>query len=173
LNRNEKYGVAIIVLLVVIISLVAVYDISSRQTNDQTGTNSFISEPVVDIILPSLFRETSTGGQNEPLNVTVGQTDTLAIRVYPNVNLNLTMVFKYYLLTSSFTSSVSNNSSQSILANFVPSNLNIKAGKMGNTSMTLQVSRTASVGQYAAVISALNLDNSSEVWGVLVQINVI
>ena len=90
MNRNEKYGVAIIVLLVIIISLVAVYDISGRQTNDQTGTNSFISEPVVDIILPSLFRETSTGGQNEPLNVTVGQTDTLAIRVYPNANLNLT-----------------------------------------------------------------------------------
>jgi hypothetical protein len=172
LNKNEKFGVTVVVLLVITISLVAIYDIGNSQINGQTGTNSFISEPVVDILLPSLFRETSTGGQNEPLNVTVGETDTLAIQIYPNVNLNLTMEFRYYFLGTTFSSTTSSNSSQSILAQFFPPSLSINADKTGNTSVTLQVSRTASLGQYNAIISALNTENSSEVWGVIVQINV-
>ncbi|HXQ93506.1 MAG TPA: hypothetical protein VN739_10920 [Nitrososphaerales archaeon] len=171
MNKPEKLGVTVVVILVIVISLVAVYDISNNQTQGQVGTNSFIQQPVVDILVPSLFRETSIGGQNVPLNITNGQSDSIVIQVYPTVDLNITMEFQYYLLSTNESSRSSDPGS--ISATFNPSNLRIDAGKTENTSMTLRVSPSAPLGQYNAVISAFNSANSSQVWGVIVQINVV
>jgi len=171
LNKPEKLGVTVVVILVIVISLIAVYDISNNQTQGQAGTNLFIQQPVVDILVPSLFRETSTGGQNVPLNITSGQTDSIVIQVYPTVDLNITMGFQYYFLSTNESSSSSNPGS--ISATFDPSDLRIDMGKTENTSITLHVSPNAPLGQYDAVISAFNSANSSQVWGVIVQINVL
>jgi hypothetical protein len=159
-------------MLVIIISVVAIYDISNSQTSVETSANSFIQEPVVDILIPNLFRETSTGGQNVPLNVTTGQTDAIVIQIYPTVELNLTMEFRYYFLSSIVSTSTTDNLSRSISATFDPSNLKISAGSTANTTMTLQVSPSAPLGEYNAVVSAFSSENSSEVWGVIVRINV-
>ena len=160
-------------MLVIVISLFAVYDIISSQTQAQSPSNSFIQEPVVDILVPSLFERTPTGGQNEPLNVTTGQDIELVLQVYPTVNLNLSMEFRYYLLSATEAqNSSSDNSSQLISANFNPTSMRIASGKTANTTVSLQVSQTAPEGQYNAILSALNTDNSSEIWGVIIQINV-
>jgi hypothetical protein len=168
LNKYEKLAALTIILLAIIIASVAVYDFATSQPQNITATNSFPHEPVVDVIIPALFRQTSTGGVNAPLNMTTGESTKLIVQVYPTVNVNVTMQFRYFSLSND-ASGVQNST---ITGTFDPSKLDIQSGKVGNTTLALGVSQSAQDGEYNAVISAIDTQNSSEAWGVIVSVNV-
>jgi len=169
LNKNEKVASLIIVILALIITTVAVYDFMSSQSQNSVPPNSFPQEPVVDIIIPALYRQTSTGGINAPLNVTAGESANLTIQVYPTVGLNVTMQFRYFSMSNNESNS---NTNSTITATFYPSRLEIGAGFRGNTTMSLGISQSAPPGEYNAVVSAVDLKNVSEVWGAIFQVKV-
>ncbi len=156
-------------MLAIIIASVAVYDFATSQPQNVTPTNSFLHEPVVDVIIPALFRQTSTGGVNSPLNMTPGESTNVIVQVYPTVNVNVTMQFRYFSLSQNGSITGQNST---ITGTFNPSKLNILSGKEGNTNLSLGISQSAQDGEYNAVISAIDTQNSSEVWGVILQVNV-
>jgi hypothetical protein len=169
LNKNEKIASLVIVILAIIIATVAVYDFVASQAQNSIPPNSFPQEPVVDIIIPTLFRETAAGGINAPLNVTAGDAVQLTVQVYPTISLNVVMQFRYYSLSNNETSSKTNST---IIATFNPSQLDIGADLRGNITMSLGIAQNATAGEYSAVVSAVDLKNATDVWGAIFQINV-
>ena len=151
---------------------ITAYDLlggTSAQRNSTTS-DSFIQQPVVDIIIPSLFSQTSTGGVNLPLNLTLGESFSLTIDVYSTVSLNASMEFIATPLASS--TGGAQSSTGMITGTFDPSILVIGANGKGITTFHVQVSPTANVGNYGTVISVVNAANSTQVWGDIFQINV-
>ena len=170
-SRREMVAIMVIIVLAVMITGITAYDLlggTSAQRNSTTS-DSFIQQPVVDIIIPSLFSQTSTGGVNLPLNLTLGESFSLTVDVYSTVSLNASMEF----ITTPLTSSTSVQSSTGLITGtFNPSILVIGANGNGITTFHVQVSQTTNVGNYSAVMSVVNAANSTQVWGDIFQINV-
>ncbi len=177
MNKFEKILAIIVVVLAIIAATIAALSLlwGPRPQNPATA-NSFIGEPVVDIIIPSLFRTTSTGGINAPLNASGGQSLALTIQLFPTTNLNVSMQFRYFVLggladNSSSSGTQNFSSSQFLSAKFNPPALSIIAGKTANTTMQLTITKNAIQGKYNSVVSAVNMQNSSQIWGVIIPIN--
>ncbi len=151
----------LIAVLAIAIIGVAVYDLAFVLPQKSPITTSFLNEPVVDVIIPSLFNN----GANAPLNVSTGEHATLVVQIYPTVRLDALMKFQV-------DSSPLGGNNRSISATFDPSTLDIAAGSSGNTTMNIYVSKNATNGLYYSSVSAVNLENSSELWGNVVQIDV-
>lgn len=169
MKRIETVAIGVIVILAVIVTSVAVFDLLTPPKSNQPDTTfPFIEQPVVDVIVPALSREQGSGNNNIPLNVTVGQVVSLVVNVYSTVNLNVSVDYKV------LTGPTTNNSSPDLVVNgsFSPETLSIGADEKGTTNMTFAISPSAFMGQYNMVISAINLDNSSQFWGDFFQVNV-
>jgi hypothetical protein len=172
-TRFETIGIIIVVALAAIISAIAVNDLLGGPSKQNSATtNSFIQQPVVDIIIPTLFAQTATGGVNSPLNLTLGESYSLTVEVYTTVALNASLIFHALPLGSSSTSELSQGTSGPISGIFNPADLMMEANGKGISTFSIAVSDSASVGAYNAVVSAVNLDNSSQIWGDIFQINV-
>ena len=174
MNKFEKRLALVAVILAILAAGIAGATLLSSPPS-QTATNSFIGEPVLDIIIPSLFHQTSTGGINSPLNASAGQTLSLTVQLFPTTSLNVSMQFRYFVLNSSNSATVSssqNATSDYIMSTFHPQETTITASKTSNVTMQLAISQSAVRGQYNSVVSAVNLQNSSQVWGVIVQIDI-
>ena len=171
MNKFERIATIIIVLLVVIIASVAIYDFSINHDQNVNSSSSFSQEPIVDIIVPSLYRQTAQGGVNTPLNLSSGETRNFVVQIYPTVDVNLFMQFRSFSL-SSISGTLAAGENSTITCRFNPFNLIISAGSHQNTTVSLMVSSSARIGFYTLVISAVDSRNSSEVWGVILQINV-
>jgi hypothetical protein len=177
LNKLERRAALVAVLLAIVAAAIAGANLYfNGNASNQTTPNSFIIQPVLDIIIPSLFHESSTGGVNAPLNVSAGQSLSLSVQLFPITDLNVSMQFRYFALnensTVSFSSSNINQSGQPLAATFTPSSVKLGAEHAVNLTMQLAISPDAMIGRYNTVISATNLQNSSQVWGVIVQINI-
>ncbi|MGI0091218.1 MAG: hypothetical protein ACREBS_05875 [Nitrososphaerales archaeon] len=178
--RKQYESIAIIIVIALVISIAAItaYDLLGGAVgqNQPGKTDSFIQQPVVDIIIPSLFRQTSTGGINSPLNLTRGENLSFSVYVYSTVDLNVSMEFRAFQLASvslqAGSTSSNNNVSETMSVAFDPSFFKVGEDGSGNTTINLHVKTSAQVGAYSAVISASNLNNSSETWGDILQINV-
>src|SRR5487761_890705 len=112
-SRREMVAIMVIIVLAVMITGITAYDLlggTSAQRNSTTS-DSFIQQPVVDIIIPSLFSQTSAGGVNLPLNLTLGESFSLTVDVYSTVSLNASMEF----ITTPLTSSTSVQSSTGLI----------------------------------------------------------
>lgn len=169
MKRIETVAIGVIVILAVIVTSVAVFDLLAPPKSNQSNTSfPFVEQPVVDVIVPALSREQGSGNNNIPLNVTAGQVVSLAVYVYSTVNLNVSVGYKV------LTGPTTNNSSPDLLdkGSFSPETLSIGADGKGITNMTFTISPRAYTGQYNMVVSAVNLDNSSQFWGDFVQVNV-
>ncbi len=164
----------IIVVLVIIVSTIAVFDLLAPPKVNQRSTSlPFIVQPVVDVIVPSLYTNQGSSNDNKPLNVTDGQVLTLAVNVYSTVSLNFTMEYRVLSYSGETPNSSSANVSGSLAsATFNPDTLSIQGDGNGATSLTLVFSATAVSGEYNTVVSAVNLDNSSQEWGDIIQVNV-
>lgn len=169
LKRIETIAIGVIVVLAVIVTSVAVFDLVSSGSNQSTTSLPFVEQPVVDVILPSLFRAQGSGNDNIPLNVTHGQVVTLVVDVYSTVNLNFEM--KYDVLTGP-TSNSSTDFNSVVVGSFTPETLSIQADGKGTANLTLTFSASAYAGQYNMVVSAVNLENASQFWGDFFQVNV-
>jgi hypothetical protein len=166
LNRNEKFAYIAIIILAIAIVGVAIYDFSSASAKKNVASeNSFDQQPVVDVIIPSLFIQSPEGGVNGVLNLTAGQTKNLTIELYPTVPVNLSMEFRYFLL-SGYTSLANETGVPPLHASFSPPVLVIGAEAEKNCSMHLSVSSAALLGPYTLVVSAVNSKNASQIWGV-------
>lgn len=84
------------------------------------------------------------------------------------------MQFRYFLLNASGTNtaSYSSKTAASLSAVFYPSEVKLTARRTSNVTMQLEISPQASVGEYNSVLSAVNVQNASQVWGVIVQVNI-
>jgi len=167
---RERAAIFAIIVLVSLITGIAAYDLLGGAPGQRNSTtDSFIQQPVVDIIIPSLFSQTATGGVNLPLNLTLGESFSLTVDVYSTVSLNASMEFIASPLTSS-TGGVQ-SSTGLITGTFDPSILVIGANVKGIATFHVQVSPTANAGAYSSVISVVNAVNSTQVWGDIFQIN--
>ena len=172
-GRRESIAIAAIIVLAILVTGIATYDLLSPHNGQgQQGTTQALSaQPVVDVILPSLFRQQGSNSQNAPLNVTSGQNVTLEVDVYTTVSLNLKMQYAAFLLPSGYNGSTSSQGNPSIMsATFNPQTLNINGGAKGISTLRLSIPPTALLGEYSAVISAINVNNSTQTWGDIFQI---
>jgi hypothetical protein len=174
LNKRERRAALIAVLLAIVAAAIAGVNLLLSSSTPKVNTsNSFIAQPVLDIIVPSLFHESSTGGVNAPLNASRGQTLSLTVQLFPTTNLNVSMQFRYFILNGSATQTSSSKENPEYLsAVFYPSETKLTAGRTTNVTMQLVVSSSATIGQYNSVLSAENVQNSSQIWGVIMQVNV-
>ena len=174
MKRLETISVGIIVVLVIVVSTIAIIDLLAQPKANQYSTSlPFIVQPVVDVIVPSLYTNQGSNNDNIPLNVTGGQVVVLTVNIYSTTNLNLTM--EYHVL--SYSGASENNSStiaSSLLtsASFSPETLAVQGDGNGTTELTVAFSSSPVPGEYNSVISAVNLDNSSQEWGDIIKVNV-
>jgi hypothetical protein len=155
-------GAAVIVAAVVLVSAPLV------GSNTPTCTQCFQTEPIVDIVSPSLGNATSSVNQNRTIDMQAGTSAVLEIDVYPTISVNLTLEFGTVLAYS--TAGTSSSTGVLPTALFQPSTLTIGSNSKGASSMTVTVPQLATKGTYDSVVSAVNLQNSSEVWGLYFQL---
>ncbi len=189
-----KIVLIVVVLLVLVSAVMYSFFLAPLRTNSSlvSGSNCkngcFISEPVVDVLIPSLATiHGFNGATNHVLNVTRGQTVSMIVEVYTsNVGVNATMQLLIYPppggSNSSSGTTSSNTTTSSLLigkmggaaisAEFSPVNLSITADNNASSVMTLSVSSTAVEGYYDATVSATDPSNPSYVWGTFFEINV-
>ena len=175
MNKVERISILIIAVLSVAIVVGVAADLFLGQNQHQSTStsitsNSFIEEPVVDLIVPQLFRQTSTGGINAPLNVTDGENVSLIVEIYPAaVSVNVSMEYRSFFLSGT---NASNDNAGPFAVTFKPEFLSIARGKEGNTTVNLAVSAASPPGDYNLIISAVDVQNSSYVWGVIVPVSI-
>lgn len=173
MKKIESIAIGVIIILGVIAASVAVYDLLTPPTSGQNTTSlPFVEQPVVDVIVPSLFRQQGSNNGNVPLNVTQGENVSMIVNVYTTVSLALEMDFKVISGGPSQSNTSSITQSTLITPAFDPDVLNISGAGQGTCNLTLHFSEAVNVGAYNSVISATNIDNSSQVWGAIVEINV-
>jgi hypothetical protein len=158
-------AVAVVVVAVLAVggSLELLYHPWGGGQTSATACPGCFSEPVVDIIMPALGSSGNFTNPNRVVNMTVGETKTFEVDIYPTVPVSFTMGFSII--------SVSGGTS-AITATFQPSSLQLAANAKGTTYMTVRVPGTAAKGVYDAVVSASSVSNSSEVWGLYFEIEV-
>ena len=157
-----------------------VHSSTSSVSSCYENNSCFVSEPVVDVIIPKLSQSLGSNEvANNVLNVTGGESVSLTVVVYPTINLNATMKLELFppviANSSSFDSSSSSSTSSGsagINVDFNPLNMSISANGHASTVMTLNISSLAEVGVYSATASAVDIDNPAFVWGTFFQINV-
>jgi hypothetical protein len=133
-----------------------------------TCTKCFGTEPIVDIVSPVLGNATSSVNQNRTLDVQAGKSAVLEIDVYPTIPVNVTLEFSSVLVYS--TSGTTSGSGALPSALFQPNTLSIKQNSKGVSSLTITVPELATRGTYDTVVSAVNNQNSTEVWGLYFQL---
>lgn len=174
-RRFESMAIAAVIVLAIVVTGVASYDLLSPRTTQpqQSTTYSFVEQPVVDLIIPTLFKQQGSDSSNVPLNVTRGENVTLSIDIYATVNLTITMNYSIYLLSApSGSSAAPGTNSTTVLASFNPQSLTVDTRAKGVVTMYLRVLSETPMGDYTAVVSAVNVNNSTQSWGDIFQINV-
>lgn len=124
-------------------------------------------EQIVDILMAVLGDSTSSQNQNRTISMQAGTSGIFEVDVYPTANADLTMQFR---ATFVYSTSGSTTSGAIPTASFQPADLSIAANAKGVTYMTLVVPESALKGTYAAVVSAVDDTNSSNVWGLYFQL---
>lgn len=165
-RRQRLYGVVFIVVLLVLITVFVTYyyNANSSQQHKDLSTDSFFSEPVVDLIIPGLFNY----GVNAPLNLTKGGTAALIVEVFPST-INLKTSVSASIASLSYPNE---NITNDISTNISPAQLSIADGSSGNTTLSINVSATAPLGTYRVTVTATNLENASQYWGTIFYLNV-
>jgi hypothetical protein len=173
-RRYEWVAVAVIVVLAIAVISITTYNLLVKQTArgpTQTTSEPFVVQPVVDVIIPSLFRQGPTGGINSPLNLTVGQNESIQIEIYSSVHLNASMEFNMYALSTSQQASLTGQmGNASVNWEFNPILVNVPVNGKANTTLSLNVSSQTATGTYNAVVTAVNSDNSTQMWGDIFEI---
>lgn len=174
MKKIESVAIGVIIVLGVIVASIAVYDLLTPPKSNQQGTSlPFVVQPVVDVIVPSLFRQQGSDNGNVPLNITQGGSVSMVVNVYSTVSLTLKMSLDVLSGPSNQTNTSSIPQSTSVIsASFDPDVLNISGDGQGSCNMTLHFSSAANLGEYNTEVSATNANESSMVWGSFVQINI-
>lgn len=172
MKRLERVAIAIIIVLVVVVTTIAVVDILTPPRSGRSTTSlPFVVQPVVDVIVPALFNDQGSKNLNAPLNATGGQSITLSVSIYATIALNCKMEYQIFsLLGANSSNSTTSATSPLTSISFSPEILSIESGGKGTTNMTIIFSSSAIPGEYNSVLSAVNLDNSSQTWGDLIQV---
>ncbi|MHB8568118.1 MAG: hypothetical protein ACYC7D_11910 [Nitrososphaerales archaeon] len=168
-----KIVAIVIILIIVAVGSVAAFQYLRTQGGPTVSvcTTCFVTEPVVDVIIPSLISHSGASGQsNAPLNVTRGEIVPIVVQIYSTRQINAKMLF--HILSSPSQNGSNLDASSLITGSFNPATLLSTAQSSGNTSLSLAVSNGALFGEYTAAVSATDIDNSSWTWGTIITINV-
>lgn len=174
MKRVESIAIGVIIILGVIAASIAVYDLMTPpKSNLQTTSLPFVNQSVVDVIVPSLYRQQGSNSGNVPLNATQGETVSMVVNVYTTVSLTLKMTFDVISggLNQTNAGTIAQSSSM-VSATFDPDVLTISGAGQGTCNLTLHFSPVANLGDYNSVVSAVNVNDPSQVWGAVVQINI-
>ena len=128
----------------------------------------FQTEPIIDIVSPALGNATSSVNQNRTFDLQAGTSAVLEIDVYPTISVNLTLEFSTVLVYPS--SGTTASSGALPRAVFQPGTLSISPNSKGISSMTITAPQLATKGTYDSVVSAVNDQNATEVWGLYFQL---
>ena len=162
---------ALIVIIVLVIGGAIAYRLAtSRSGSSRTDSiceTCFPGEPVGDVIIPTLSQGVGGGDANRPLNLTQGENSTLGVDVYLTISANVSMGFKIESSPSSRTTN-----SAAILYLFKPETFQAETNRNASTILSLSVSKDATVGSYSALVTVSDMDNASNSWGTLVQLNI-
>ena len=140
--------------------------VPTRTTSCRT---CFQGEPVVDVVMPLLGTSGNSTNPNRVINLSLGETKTFEVDIYPTVGLSFEMSFRSVLVSRSSAGS-SSGAGANITAAFQPPTLTLGANEKGSTFMTISVPAGAAKGAYDAVVSATSRSNSSDVWGLYFEI---
>ncbi len=166
MKRLRLYAVAAITVLVIAVAIFVAFNYvsSSHQQKGSLSSDSFYQEPVVDVILPALYNN----GVNAPLNLTKGSSASLTVEIFPQVNLNCSVDANVSSL-----SNPSQNISDVISTTISPDILTIAQESSSNTTLRITASSAVQLGEYRVTVTAINLENESQYWGAIFQLNVL
>lgn len=134
-------------------------------------SSCFQQEPVVDIVMPALGSSGNISNPNRVVNMTLQETKTFQVDIYPTVGLGFDMAFRS-LLVSPAPGTSPGGQEANLIAVFQPSSLSVGANAKGVTELTVSVPGNATRGTYDVVVSATNQGNSSQVWGLYFEVSV-
>jgi hypothetical protein len=170
---------AVVVVAVVVISLAASAELGLLPAipgdRNGNGTTSCAScshgELIVDILMPAVG---PPGGSNPNrwVNLTVGSSGMFEVDVYPTSAVTLSMSFSSFFLSAPAGDASATSGGGRPEASFQPGTLSLGANKMGVTYLQLTVPYGTERGTYGAVVSASDVSNDSEVWGLYFQLGV-
>lgn len=167
---GKERKAALAVVAVAAVALLAAFELGYLPVRGGASSTTCAScgfeEPVVDVIMPAIGSSGNASNPNRTVNMTLGSSQAFEVDVYPTIPLNFTMSFSAVLM------SASGGSSEVPSASFVPGSVDVAANGKGVTTMTIVVPSSAAAGSYDAVVSALNIDNNSQVWGLYFQLQV-
>jgi hypothetical protein len=163
---------SLIVIIVLVIGGAIAYRLATSRSGSSSRTESicetcFPGEPVGDVIIPTLSQGVGGGYANRSLNLTQGENTTLGVNVYLTISANVSMGFK---IESSPSSATTN--SAAILYLFTPEAFHAETNRNASTILNLSVSKDATTGSYSALVTVSDIDNASNSWGTLVQLNI-
>lgn len=172
---DKKRLAAVVVAVLVVASAVSYVEFGSWPfggTTSDCPNNShsqcFYQQPVVDIILPVIGSSGNSSNPNRFVNLTAGSSTVFEVDVYPTIPLNVSLSFSSYLLNGGVSSGATTGGAPEAV--FEPSHLSIPANGRGISLMDITIPGGTGTGTYAAVITATNVSNSSETWGLFFQL---
>lgn len=165
-SRILVAGSAALALAIIVVAVV-VLGLPTGGNNGTTCSKCFQTEPIVDIISPSLGNATRSVNENRTIDVQAGTSSVIEIDVYPTIAVNVTLGFTSVLANPSGTAT-----SPGLLpgAAYQPTSLSIAENGKGVSMMTITVPATAVKGTYDSVVTAVNDQNTSEYWGLYFQL---
>lgn len=161
----------------IVVALAAAFELGvvplgGRHPSSTTCMGCGQQETVVDVIMPYFGTAGNTTNPDRVVNMTQGSSRTLEVDVYPTSGLGFVLGFSSLLVTQA-PGTGSQGSTAQLSAFFQPSSLTVGANAKGVAFMTVTVPATAIRGTYDAVVSATNQGNSSQVWGLYFEIDVL
>lgn len=137
------------------------------RTSSTPCMNCGFKEPVVDLIMPAIGSSGNSSNPDRSINMSLGASKSFEVDLYPTLAVNFSMDFAVLVSPGGGSSTAYSPS-----ATFQPQTLEVGANAKGATTMTISVPNSAEGGTYYVVVSALNVDNSSQVWGLYFQLQV-
>jgi hypothetical protein len=171
---KRREGILLAAGAVLVLALLASFELGyipvgqGRTSTTCPGCNQ--QEPVVDVIMPVLGNAANATNPNFVVNMTAGETRAFEVDLYPTVTLNFSMGFRAIL--ASYTAGGTKGDGGLPNATFRPDSLYVTFNEKGVSTMTVTVPGNAAPGSYDAIVSATNVDDSAQVWGLYFEIQV-
>lgn len=162
--------VAAVVVAVAIVAAGAVVELGALPVGGNRSQMT-TSLPIVDVVMPLLGTSGNLTNPNRVVNMSLGETQTFEVDVYPTVGLVFEMSFRS-LLVSGSSGAPSGGQAQNLTATFQPASLSVGANGKGVTEMSITVPANAAQGTYDVVVSATSQGDPSQVWGLYFEVSV-
>lgn len=165
--KLSRRTVAAAGIAIIIAAAAAVILIPPSKGSPSTCAQCFQTEPIVDVVSPSLGNAGSSVNPNRIINMSAGSSRVLEIDVYPTIAVNVSLGFTTLL---AYASNASSGSGALPSVSYNPETLQMGVNAKGVSYATIAVPAQAAKGTYDSVFTVTNVANSSETWGLYFQL---